>query len=399
MKEKFWLFVFLFCGLSSMAFGQAIQATPEYQQASQLLSQNNYDGAISALQNLLTVPTYAVEAKLEIGNIRKRQAEGEFALAISHFSEAAANILDVIKAGGLKGSEGAKTLLELGLIYEDRLADYAKAAEVYSQILQGYPSFLSLDKVVFHLANCYEKLGKISEAANAYREIVLKHPYSTYFPIAQNRMKILSPGTKEAQAAIEAQETLVEGAKTDLQAAKASMDLAAMYAKEGDFKKAIQEYRKVAAEAPTPELAREAYQKMATLMDEKEKDYSGAAAALEEMVHRFPNDPGNEKSLMRLGKIYEQNMDDLKVRIRDDRVLYKKDTGNIEKAINYYNQITESGGDADIVAEAFLRKGELYEKQLKDPDEAKRQYEEFLKRFPDHQEAEKVREKLKKLNE
>jgi len=388
----------LFSSLSScVLYSQGIQLTTEFQQARQLLAQGDFDGAVGALQPILQQPALIAAAQIELANIRQRQAESELSKAMNHFSEAASYFSEGTQKGGLSEAEIPKVLYDLGRIYEERLNDFAKAAEAYSRVVQEHPNFLSIDKALYHLATCYEKIGKETEAAECFRELVAKYPYSSFFQIAQNRMKKMPPGTDAAKSAIEIQEKLVDNARGDSQSAKASLDLAAMYAKNGNSKGAIEEYRKVAAEAPTTELAVEAYRKMIALLDEKEKDYQGAADALEEMMSRYPDAPGIDKSLLRLGKIYEKDLEQLHTRVVDGKIQYKKDVGNTMKAIEYYDKLTEKFPDADVSADAYLRKGDLYKETLKDPDEAKKQFEEFLRRFPDHPQADSVREKLKQL--
>jgi len=308
-------------------------------------------------------------------------------------------VFQVLMAGGLKGNEAVKALYDLGQMYQEKLNDYPHAIEVYMKIIRDFPNFLSIDKVHFHLATCYEKDTKPEDALRTYREIVEKHPYSSFLPVAQQKVKSLGLKAGQVGSVIETQENIVENAKTDTQAAKASLELAGMHLKQGDFKKASQEYRKVAIDAPDAATAKEAYQNLASVLEDKEKDYKGAAAALEELISKYPNESGMEKNMYRLGRIYEQNLQDLKVRVRGDQVLYRRDDENTRKAIDYYNRLTESSPDADISADAFLRKGELFEERLKEPEEAKKQYQEFLKKFPDHPDAEKVKEKIKKLEE
>ncbi|HNV72006.1 MAG TPA: tetratricopeptide repeat protein, partial [Candidatus Ozemobacteraceae bacterium] len=286
----------------------------------------------------------------------------------------------------------------LGRIYEERLNDYPRAAEMYGKIVQNHPTFLSIDKVVYGLANCQEKTGNVEDAVKWYQEIVVKYPYSSFFKTAQSRMKSLAAGTQHAKGALEAQEGVIENARTDAQAAKATMDLAAMLTSQGEYKKAVEEYRKIANDPSNPELARQAYTRMASLLDEKEKDYKGAAAVLEEMVSKFPNEQGTDKSLYKLGRIHEENLQTLRTREQGDgSTLYKKSNENVRKAIEYYDRLTESFPDADVSADAYLRKGELYEGRIKDSDEALRQYKEYLRRFPDHDQAETIRKKVKKL--
>ncbi|MFZ2959326.1 MAG: tetratricopeptide repeat protein [Candidatus Ozemobacteraceae bacterium] len=384
------------CALPFACLGGEIQGTTEYQQAQQAFTQMNYEAAVTALQPLLSNPQTAAEAKIEIGRARQKQAESELSQSLTHFNDAANSYAQGIEEGGLKGPEGPKILYDVGRIYEERVYNYAKAAEIYEKIMTNHPTFLSIDKVAFNLAGCYEKTGRPADAARMFKDIVTKYPYSTYFQIAQGRMRALAGGTGIGKEAIEAQEGIVEGARTDGQQAKAQLDLAAMHASQGDNKKAIEEYKKIIADVPGSDAARDAASRMANLLD-KEKDYKGAAAALEDVVNKFPNDPGNEKNLMKLGRLYEDNISDLKTRTRDGQVLKKEGNDNIIKAIEYYDRINESYPDADVSADALLRKGDLYRTRLKDEDEAKKSYQDFLKRFPDHAEAESVRERLKKI--
>lgn len=386
---------FLGAGLTPLA-AQSIQMTTEYQQAQQLVAQSNFEGALSALQPLLSQPNLAGVAKVELGRIRQKQAESEMAMALAHFNEAGTYFQAGIDEGGLKGTEAPKVLYDLARIYEERMSDFPKAAVAYEKIIADYPNFLSIDKVTFYLAGCHEKTGRREEAATMYRTIVEKYPYSSFFQVAQQKMKSLSAGTAVAGAAIDAQQGVVENARTDAQAAKAALDLAAMHANQGGTKQAIEEYRKIAADHAGTDFARQAMARMSALLD-KDRDYKGAAETLEEMVKQFPNEPGMEKNLLKLGRIYEENIQDLKTRTRDGQVMYKKGGESTQKAIEYYDKITESYPDADVSADAFLRKADLYRTRLKDYDEAKKQYQDFLKRFPDHQEADTVRERLKNI--
>ncbi len=384
-------------GAPAAAQNAAIQMAGEYQQAQQLLAQSDFDGAIGALQGLFSNPDLAAAARVEIGTIRMRQAENEMSQALGHFLDAATNMSEGVKAGGVKGPDSPRIMYDLGRVYEERLNDYPKAIDAYSRILSDYPNFMSIDKVIYHLAFSYERLGKFEDAARMYRELVEKHQYSSFFREAQKRMKALAPGTGQGVAAIEAQENLAEGAQSETQSAQANMDLAAMQAKQGNYSKAIEAYKKVIADSPNSDQARDAYRLMANMMDEKQKDYKNAAATLEEMMQKFPDAPNTEQSLFKLGRIYEENLTDYKTRVVDGTVRYRKNDEGARKAIDYYDRLTERYPDADVSADALMRKGDLYRTQLKDADEAKKQYAEFLKRFPDHAEADNVRERLNQL--
>lgn len=377
---------------------QAIQMTPEFQSSRQFLAKGEFDSAIAALQPLVSQSAYAAAAQVEIGNVRLRQGEMEMSKALTHFQEAAQFLSIGLEEGGISGPEMPKTLFDLGKIYEERLSNFDKAAETYERITRDFPTFLAVDKAMYHWGLCLEKLGKIDEAASTFRQIVAEYPYSTFFQAAQEKMVAMAPGTGQAKAAIELQENILEETSSDDQSVKAALDLADMYTESGNYSAAIDTYRNLIKETSDQEVIQDAYKKMATILDEKQKDYKGAAKVLEELIQNYPDDPDYELNLFRLGKIHENDMTAYKTQTNSDgSVRYRKSTENVMKAIEYYDSVTEKFPDADVSADAFLRKGDLYEKSLKDYDEAKQQYQEFLKRFPQHREAEKIRQRLKEI--
>ena len=391
--------ILLFVGSTNLqCFAEPIQVTAEFQTSRQKISQGKFDLAVDELKNLLGTKHDAA-AQVEIGKVRLKQAEYEMSSALSHFSEAADAISNGVNAGGISGPQVPKTLYDLGRVYEEKLKNYMKGAEVFEKIVAEYPDFLAIDKVQYHLAICYEEIGETQKAADIYRRIVTEYPYSTFFKMAQAKMKALSIGTEGESGALEAQADLADSAESGEQEVSANLDLGDMQLEAGNYSQAENAYRKALKGGGDPESSVKAYRKLINLLDEKKKDYEGAARAVEEMVERFPDHPGNEDYIFRLGRIYEEDLQTLKTQVIDGKVRYRKSSENVKKAINYYNSVTEKYPDADVSADAFIRKGELYEKELKDYDQAKRSYKEFLRRFPTHYEAEKIREKLKEIED
>jgi len=397
MKQiKSMLIVSLMLLCCNLAEAQPVQSTPEYQKAMQLLAQGTYEQAIEELRTLLGNGKFHSPAMVEIGKIRIKQAEAEMSNALAHFSEAADMLNSGIMSGGVTGPELPKTLYDLARVYEERIKNYVMASEIYNKIIEEHPAFLAIDKVYYNLATCQEAMGMYEQAATNYKKIVTDYGYSTYFQAAQEKMKKLSIGTGAQEGAIVAQTEIAADAK-DEQEIKANMDLGDMHAESGNFKEAANAYRKAISASTDPDDAISGYRKLIGMLDEKEKDYQGAAKALEEMLQRFPDAPGGEDLVYRLGRIYEQDMDSMKTQVIDGKVRYRKSSENVEKAIDYYNSVTEKYPDADVSADAFLRKGELYEKELKDYDKARASYQEFLRKFPGHSEADSVRQKLDEI--
>jgi tetratricopeptide (TPR) repeat protein len=392
---------FVFAALLATVFvsvlkAQPVQTTPEFQTAMQLLAQGSYEMAVEEMKKLLGNGKFHSPAMVEIGKIRIKQAETEMSSALAHFTEAADMLNSGIQSGGVSGPELPKTLFDLARVYEERIKNYVMAAEIYQKIIEEHPAFLSIDKVYYNLAVCQEATGQIEEAAANYKKIVTDYAYSTFLAAAQEKMRRLAIGTSVQEGAIAAQENIVEDADNE-QEAKASLDLGDMRAEAGDYKQAADAYRKAIQASTSQEDAVNAYRKLISMLDEKQKDYDGAARALEEMLQRYPDAQGGEDLIYRLGRIYEQDLDAMKTQVIDGKVRYRKSTENVEKAISYYNSLTEKFPDADESAEAFLRKGELYEKELKDYDKARKSYQEFLRRFPGHSEADSIRDRLEEI--
>ena len=376
---------------------QPVQVTPEFQNAMQQLAQGAYDAAIEELKPLLGQGKFHAPAMVEIGKIRIKQAESQMSSALANFSEAADMLNNGLQSGGASGPELPKALYDLARVYEERLKNYPMAIEIYNRIIADHPAFLAIDRVYYNLATSHEAIGQIERAAENYHKIVADYSYSACFSAAQERMKKLAVGTGIQEDAISTQEDVAAAADAE-EAAQASMDLGDMQAESGNFTRAAAAYRQAAAAAGDQEEAVRAYRKLIDVLDAKQKDYQGAADALEEMMDKYPNAPGASDLVYRLGRIYEQDLDSMKkTTTADGRVRYRKSAVNVEKALNYYNSVTEKYPNADVSADAFLRKGELYEKELRDYDEARKSYQEFLRRFPRHEQSAKIREKLQDI--
>jgi len=377
---------------------QPVQVTPEFQRAMQQLAQGAYDSAVDELKPLLGQGKFHASTMVEIGKIRIKQAEAQMSSALVNFTEAADMLNGGLQAGGVSGPELPKTLYDLARVYEERIKNYPMAIEIYSRIIEDHPAFLAIDRVYYNLASSQEATGQFEQAAENYRKIVADYSYSTFFSAAKDRMKKLSVGTGVQENALSTQEEVVDSADSQ-EEGRASMDLGDMQVEAGNFNKAASAYRKAIAAANDQDEAIQGYRKLISVLDEKQKDYEGAAKALEEMMQKYPDAQGSEDLIYRLGRIYEQDLDSMKTTVIDGRVRYRKSPENVDKALNYYNSVTEKFPDADISADAFLRKGELYEKELRDYEQARKSYQEFLRRFPSHEEAKDIRERLREIKD
>jgi tetratricopeptide (TPR) repeat protein len=389
------LFLCAFTSFALPAHSQ-IQATAEFQEAMRALSTGEYGNAVVSLEQLLKT-SHRDSAYIEIGKIKQRQAESEMSAALNHFYEAAEMLSAGLTAGAVKGPEVPKLLYDLGNIYEERLKDYPKAIEVYQQIIDNYPTYMTIDKVYYNLAGSYETVGKYEEAAAYYSIIVSDFSYSTYFSTAQEKMKKLSIGTRSQDSALEIQENLAYEADSEGEM-QANIDLGDMQVEAGQYKRAATSYRNALKAVEHPEDAIDIYRKLVSVLEEKQKDYNGATEAIEEMLNRYPNVQGGEDLVYRLGRMYESDLDSMKKTVDSSgNVRYRKSKENLTKATDYYSKVINNYPYSDAAADAYLRQGEIYSKELWEYGKAKRVYETFLRNFPDHVEANSVRRKIEEL--
>ncbi len=379
-------------------FAQAIQGTPQYQSAMQALAQGNYQEAFDAMTPLIQNGRLRGAAMVEMGKIRQKQAEAEMSYAMNHYNEAVNYLSDGLLSNGVSGAEAPKIYYDLGTIYLEKVNNPLLAMESFKKIIENYPTYMAIDKAYFNLARCEETIGLIEDAAAHYQKVISDYPYSTLVENAQEKVRKISAGTSSANAAIESQEAVAEEKAYTEEGGKAHLELGDMQAESGKYRDASDSYRKAIRDASTQEEGVEAYRKLVSMLDEKQKNYKEAAATIEEMLDTYPDAKGNEEMIYKLGQIYENDMDSMKKKIVDGQVRYRKSDENSRKAIEYYDSVTDKYPDSDVAADAYMHKGKIYE-ELKEYSEARSQYEQFLRDFPQHKEAQSIKNKLKKIKD
>ena len=93
----------------------------------------------------------------------------------------------------------ASSLFELGKLYQNRLEDYAIAAQTYETSLQRFPNNLYNGELYLNLMYCYTKLGNLSKAAY-YKNLLLTGFKDTKYAQIANNPKAIKQGTKDPAA-------------------------------------------------------------------------------------------------------------------------------------------------------------------------------------------------------
>ena len=105
------------------------------------------------------------------------------------------------------------------------------------------------------------------------------------------------------------------------------------------------------------------------------------------------------KSLIEKSKTYAENFpeDDLSPAYLFRAGNISVGIGSFQEAIALFEAVHQKYGDYDRTPDALFLEGFTYENHLNDIENAKKCYDEFLKRFPDNQLADQVRVVLQNL--
>jgi predicted negative regulator of RcsB-dependent stress response len=124
----------------------------------------------------------------------------------------------------------------------------------------------------------------------------------------------------------------------------------------------------------TDALSRFAYADL-LLFQNKDKE---AAALLDSIATAFPKHPLQDDILMAHAKISEKHRE-------------------YDKAIAFYDKVSNKYGDDVLADDALFRAAQVYELKLKKPDDTKRVYEDLIVRFPGSTYVQVARKKVAEL--
>lgn len=93
-------------------------------------------------------------------------------------------------------------MFDLGILYADAVEDCEAMISTFEELRNRFPSFVQMDKVLFKLYYCYNKLGKQPEASKIKKELSEKHANSNY-------TMIITTGKNPEISGLEKQVTLL----------------------------------------------------------------------------------------------------------------------------------------------------------------------------------------------
>ncbi len=210
----------------------------------------------------------------------------------------------------------------------ERLKYYGQALDYYQKLLENYPYYEKADEACFRIGDLYFKAKKYGEAIGTFQYLINHYPSSSFVPFAQALIGQAYLAQKDYKEAITSFEKFLQLFPDDIQAkgVKKSLELAYYYASLED-----------------------------TLWQK-------------EFLKRFPSSELAYQLLIEKAK----------------ELIGRKD---YKRAINLLQNIVSEMIDTKIGGDAQLLISEIYS-NLKDWENAKNNYERFLKFFPSHPERE-----------
>ena len=70
--------------------------------------------------------------------------------------------------------------------------DYARAVDVFENVLSDYPDANFLDVILFNYGRCLYKLGRKAEARKKFEQLISDYPESTISPEASKIVQALT---------------------------------------------------------------------------------------------------------------------------------------------------------------------------------------------------------------
>ncbi|WNM19825.1 tetratricopeptide repeat protein [Flavobacterium capsici] len=144
--------------------------------------------ANDALDLFLLISDNTVEDSTQVA--LKKFARGDFLLYQNKKQEALSQFQLILKEH--KGEEiEPVTLLRIGKIYE-KLGDYTKALENYSEIITNHKDAIYVDEALYFSADIYNlKLNDAEKAKPLYEEMIFKHEDSIYYVDSRKKYRQL----------------------------------------------------------------------------------------------------------------------------------------------------------------------------------------------------------------
>jgi tetratricopeptide (TPR) repeat protein len=240
-------------------------------------------------------------------------------------------------------------LFEIANIYNNQLAQNDKALTIYNQIITHFPNHQLNATNYLNIGNIYIEDNLYSNARESYKKVIEKH---------ENNL---------------------------MACAKAQFGIGLTYEREGEMAVAINEYEWISDKYP---LSLEAviipnyianYYKRSNMENLANKAFQDAIENYQSFIELYKDNEFVPFAKLQLAVAF-------------------RNLAEWEKAINAaVSIITDHPNNIALHPDVYLMVGDIYEKELKQKEQAIQQYQTFLNRFPNHPQKDLVAKRLTDL--
>lgn len=309
--------------------------------------------------------------KIDESNLSVQRERAHFYRTLGETDELANSLRSLVDIEH-ESDRKVKTLLELAEVERKDRQDGEAAATAYRAVLDldgEHPEALSSLAQICEEKGHWEELVQIWTRVAAQKEEPLQR-LSVYHRIAQVQEEHLG----DAAGAMGTYQDIVAADAGDREALVA---LERLYLESGQIDDYLDTLEAELDATYDPDEQVQVYEKMANALIEHADDSLRAAEALENIIIK---DPSRDDVYRKLESLYS-NME------------------RWPEVVETYRSHVESSDDRDTKVELLFAMGEIFEKQLEDPDRAKDCYSEILELDPANLEAVKKRTQLQEVVE
>jgi len=348
-------------------------------------------------------------------------------------------LMDAVTSDRNEKSQQGKDLLTFA---NNALQDgaYPYAQQAFSLILEKYPASSYLSQAKYGLARAYQLQGNYQDALNNYMELVETNRRSyevekSLYQIGEIKLDVLF----DPSGARDAYQKILKHYSSGLRRYDAIFKIGETYSAEGNFDQARIWYHKPLREKKLKFGIRSRALYQLALLDIGDGKWDEAIRKLDEIIKNTPNgNSGEEQKLVNdaldltlLIEDGKQSKEALSLYSQTILLEYRRLFGD---AINNLNKIITDFPQSNIVDEALLkiskfeyqqkhfiaaieafrkliadypesyycdfaqkRIAEIYEKDLGEIEQAKREYEQFLVQYPKSLYLEEVRKRIRSI--
>jgi tetratricopeptide (TPR) repeat protein len=263
--------------------------------------------------------------------------------------------------------------------------DYARAKELYMEVIEKYPGTEFATKAKFRLAQIYEKEYDWDNALKYFGEVTKEAKGGYLDAQSRTEMAKIRKARQEIAQAKYIYDNNPGTEKGNRAAAEALYRMAQAYERLGQHEKAIETYEKLLKEFPKFKMAPQVQYQIGNIYFYKLYDYEKGWDAFMKVIKEYP-DSDLAKAADRLLKETHKIINEIAGHIEEIKKIRNEVAMKFEKMGRYVNQQSKYSIHAEKVAQSYIAIAEGW-KKLRNYPNAIKAFKELADELPFEQSA------------